>query len=119
MAGDALFSHVEKLQGSVPWQSVLDAGTGTYSLEWILGLPTTRWTAVSGDPRVAAKLENILSLEYPKELVEVVVACDGSTDDTEDVVRRYLRHGVRLVPLTRVGKARAVNAAVTLASGDI
>lgn len=57
MAGDTLFSFIEQLQGSTPWESVLDAGTGSHSLEWIAGLTTTSWTAVTGDPRLAGKLE--------------------------------------------------------------
>ena len=50
MAHEALFSHIEKIQGAEPWGSVLDAGTGAHSLEWIIGLDTTRWTAVTADP---------------------------------------------------------------------
>lgn len=47
---DLLFDTLTRLHGSRPWGTVLDAGTGSHSLEWILGLPTTRWTAITGDP---------------------------------------------------------------------
>lgn len=50
MEVELLFSHIEKIQGAEPWGSVLDAGTGAHSLGWILGLDTTRWTAVTADP---------------------------------------------------------------------
>ena len=43
----ALFNYVENLQGDQPWGSLLDAGTGVKSLEWILTLPTERWTAIT------------------------------------------------------------------------
>lgn len=48
--GDQLFDMVARMHGERPWGAVLDAGTGAHSLGWILGLPTTRWTAVTGDP---------------------------------------------------------------------
>lgn len=46
---DLLFDTLARMQGARPWGAVLDAGTGTHSLTWIAGLPTTRWTAVTGD----------------------------------------------------------------------
>ncbi|TNE48280.1 MAG: cyclic nucleotide-binding domain-containing protein [Deltaproteobacteria bacterium] len=42
------FAYIQSHHGSKPWGSVLDAGTGESSLRWILNLPTTQWTAVSG-----------------------------------------------------------------------
>ena len=56
---------------------------------------------------IAAKLENLLSLDYPKERLEVVIASDGSDDGTDDIVRAYADRGVRLVTPGRVGKAEA------------
>lgn len=47
--GDLLFNTLARLHGDRPWGAVLDAGTGSHSLEWITGLPTTRWTAITGD----------------------------------------------------------------------
>ncbi len=47
---DALFSTIERLQADRPWGSVLDAGTGWHSLQWIRSLPTDRWTAITGAP---------------------------------------------------------------------
>ncbi len=47
-AADALFSTIDRFQGDRPWGSVLDAGTGLHSLQWIHTLPTTGWTAVTG-----------------------------------------------------------------------
>jgi len=48
--GDLLFDTLASLHGARPWGAVLDAGTGSHSLHWIAGLPTARWTAVTGDP---------------------------------------------------------------------
>lgn len=49
VSDDKLFAWIEHLQADLDWGRVLDAGTGKRSLEWIAGLPTTRWTAVTGD----------------------------------------------------------------------
>ncbi len=57
MALDALFAHIERMQGAAPWGSLLDAGTGSHSLAWVCGLSTTRWTAVTGEAWRAKELE--------------------------------------------------------------
>lgn len=43
-----LFTFIESLQGARPWGAVLDAGTGVNSSDWISGLDTERWTAITG-----------------------------------------------------------------------
>ena len=68
---------------------------------------------------IAAKLENILLLDYPRDCLEVVVASDGSTDATDAIVKQYKVQGVKLLSLPRVGKAAALNAAVNASSGEI
>ena len=68
---------------------------------------------------IGAKLENLLSLDYPRERLDIVVASDGSTDDTEQIVARYRDRGVRLLAYPRSGKIPALNAAVTHATGDV
>jgi hypothetical protein len=45
-----LFAVIERLQGDLPWGSLLDAGTGVKSARWASGLGTGRWTGVSADP---------------------------------------------------------------------
>ena len=68
---------------------------------------------------IGSKLENIFSLNYPPERLDVVVASDGSTDETESIVRRYATQEVTLLSLPRVGKAEALDAAVDMARGEI
>jgi len=46
--------------------------------------------------RIREKLENTLGLDYPKDRLEIIVASDGSTDSTCDVVREYETQGVSL-----------------------
>lgn len=68
---------------------------------------------------IAAKLDNILALDYPRDRLEVVIASDGSTDDTLAILGEYAGRGVRRLALPRVGKANALNAAVGVSSGEI
>ena len=58
---------------------------------------------------IAAKVANALALDYPRELLEVIVASDGSTDRTAELAREA---GADLVlELPRAGKVPAQNAA--------
>ena len=68
-------------------------------------------------PVIAAKVENTLALDYPRERLEVIVACDGCTDET---AARAREAGADLVlELPRGGKIRAQDAAVQRARGEI
>jgi glycosyltransferase involved in cell wall biosynthesis len=66
------------------------------------------------------KIENTLRLVYPKEKLQVIVASDGSTDRTNDIIRSYGNAGIQLLELMeRKGKENAQKAAVRRAGGDI
>jgi cellulose synthase/poly-beta-1,6-N-acetylglucosamine synthase-like glycosyltransferase len=66
---------------------------------------------------IARKVENVLSLDYPRERMQLVVASDGSTDAT---VERARAAGADLVlDLPRGGKVRAQDEAVERSSGEI
>jgi cellulose synthase/poly-beta-1,6-N-acetylglucosamine synthase-like glycosyltransferase len=68
---------------------------------------------------IQAKLDNVLSLDYPPDRLEVVIASDGSDDGTDEIVRGYEDRGVRLLSRPRRGKAPALNDAVGAARGEI
>jgi cellulose synthase/poly-beta-1,6-N-acetylglucosamine synthase-like glycosyltransferase len=66
---------------------------------------------------IEAKVANALALEYPRERLQVIVASDGSGDDTAERARAA---GADLVlELPRGGKVAAQNAAAERASGEI
>jgi cellulose synthase/poly-beta-1,6-N-acetylglucosamine synthase-like glycosyltransferase len=66
---------------------------------------------------IAAKVANALALDYPRERLQVIVACDGCTDAT---AARAREAGADLVlELPRGGKIRAQDAAVEQARGEI
>src|SRR6266849_1133721 len=77
-------------------------------------------TAYNEGRDLAAKLENTLALDYPRELLEIIVASDCSTDRTDEIARAFAERGVRLVRRPqRLGKPAAQNMAVTEARGEI
>jgi cellulose synthase/poly-beta-1,6-N-acetylglucosamine synthase-like glycosyltransferase len=66
---------------------------------------------------IEAKVANALALDYPRDLLELIVASDGSYDAT---VERARAAGADLVlELPRGGKLVAQNAAAEQASGEI
>jgi biofilm PGA synthesis N-glycosyltransferase PgaC len=70
--------------------------------------------------RIERRLENLLALDYPRNKLEIVIASDGSTDETVDRARRYQGAGVHVrVFVERRGKAAVLNDVVPSARGEI
>ena len=67
--------------------------------------------------QIRAKLETILALDYPKDLLEIIVVSDGSTDATESIVAAYPE--IHLIRAPHCGKASALNLAFAKALGDV
>lgn len=68
---------------------------------------------------IEMKLQNIKSLDYPVSKLQVIIASDGSSDDTNIIAERYTDEQIQLLTLPRVGKAEALNRAAKYAHGDI
>jgi cellulose synthase/poly-beta-1,6-N-acetylglucosamine synthase-like glycosyltransferase len=69
---------------------------------------------------IRQKLEDTLQLCYPPERLQILVASDGSTDGTDDIVREFSDRGVELVAVpVRAGKTQAQNIAVQHAVHEI
>src|SRR5204863_2148691 len=66
---------------------------------------------------IAQRVENLRALDYPADRLEVIVACDGSPDDTPGRARAAGADDVLELP--RGGKIRAQDAAVRRARGEI
>jgi len=66
---------------------------------------------------IAAKVRNALALDYPRERLELIVACDGCADATAAHAREAGADAVLELP--RGGKIRAQDAAVERARGEI
>jgi cellulose synthase/poly-beta-1,6-N-acetylglucosamine synthase-like glycosyltransferase len=72
-------------------------------------------------PVIERRLENLLALDYPADLLDVVVASDASTDGTDELVEGIAAREprVRLLRCPRGGKVAAQNRAVRETNGDV
>ncbi len=66
---------------------------------------------------IERKVANVLAGSYPRELVELIVASDGSSDRTVELARRA--GATAVLDLPRQGKLAALTAAAARASGDV
>jgi len=69
---------------------------------------------------IAAKIENTLLLDYPKDSLEILIVSDGSDDDTPNIVESFKERGViGLHKNSREGKSAAINRALQNIRGEI
>lgn len=93
----------------------------------IEGLPDTDPTpsvtivfaAYNEEAVIGEKLENLRELDYPPDRIQVIVASDGSSDDTVPRARAHADSRVEILDLPRRGKNHALNAALERATGEI
>jgi cellulose synthase/poly-beta-1,6-N-acetylglucosamine synthase-like glycosyltransferase len=77
-------------------------------------------SAFNEEDCIADKLDNSLLLDYPKELLEIIVISDASDDRTDDIVRGYADRGIKLLRMEdRGGKTLGLNAGVEKAQGAV
>ena len=70
--------------------------------------------------RIKEKLEDTLKSDYPSELLEVIIASDFSTDETDEIVLSYADKGIRLVRADEhKGKEYAQLCAIRASKGEI
>jgi cellulose synthase/poly-beta-1,6-N-acetylglucosamine synthase-like glycosyltransferase len=81
--------------------------------------------AFNESSNIERKIRNSLALDYPADLIEIIIACDGSRDDTPRVAKRLAsspeaegRVRVLDFPVNR-GKIMTLNAAVRELYGEI
>ena len=69
---------------------------------------------------ILAKIENFFQLDYPAELIELIVISDGCTDKTETIVTSFDSSRIRLfIQDQRGGKTLALNRGAIEAMGEI
>jgi cellulose synthase/poly-beta-1,6-N-acetylglucosamine synthase-like glycosyltransferase len=68
---------------------------------------------------IRQKIENALALEYPEDLLDIIVVSDGSTDATEEIVSSIGDPRVVLKAYERAGKTSCLNRVVSEVTGDI
>jgi cellulose synthase/poly-beta-1,6-N-acetylglucosamine synthase-like glycosyltransferase len=69
---------------------------------------------------IADKLENVLSLDYPPDKMEILLVMDGCTDRTKAIAEGLFDTRLKAIEqVPRKGKMAALNLAVSKALGDI
>lgn len=73
------------------------------------------------DRVLETKLRNLLALDYPAELCQIVVVSDGSTDRTEAILREYTKNPRVQAVMNQLssGKASGLNDAFEWSQGEI
>lgn len=87
-------------------------------------LPTVSLLIVArnAEDLIGDKLENAFSLNYPAELLDVIVFSDGSTDRTEEIVKAHAARESRLKffsSRSHQGKANGLNTGMASCTGEI
>src|SRR5579859_1493126 len=76
--------------------------------------------AYNEEAGIRKKIEQTLALDYPANLIEIIVLSDASTDQTDAIVKSFRDPRVRLLHVTgRLGKTNAQNEGVKVAKGDV
>jgi cellulose synthase/poly-beta-1,6-N-acetylglucosamine synthase-like glycosyltransferase len=77
-------------------------------------------TAYNEEKGILAKIENLLAVDYPANLVDIIVASDASDDATDQLVRDCGSDRVQLLRVEgRKGKTMCQNSAAAIARGEI
>jgi cellulose synthase/poly-beta-1,6-N-acetylglucosamine synthase-like glycosyltransferase len=67
-----------------------------------------------------SKVNNLREIDYPAEKIQVIFVSDGSTDETNDILRAAAGPGIETIFLpSRGGKSNALNQGVASARHDI
>jgi cellulose synthase/poly-beta-1,6-N-acetylglucosamine synthase-like glycosyltransferase len=81
---------------------------------------TLLFAAYNEEKVIGEKSENCLALDYPRERLQILVADDGSTDRTVQIVKSYGCEQVDLISHSpRKGKLSTLNDAIEEAQGEI
>lgn len=69
---------------------------------------------------IEAKIKNSLTINYPKDLLQILVVTDGSADKTPEIAKRYTPYGIEILhEPERRGKMAAINRSLPKARGEI
>lgn len=71
------------------------------------------------EANLPAKLNNLRLLRYPQDHLEIIIASDGSTDRTANILRDQVPYVTPVILERSNGKAVALNEAVKRATGEI
>ncbi|MCC7339210.1 MAG: glycosyltransferase family 2 protein [Pirellulaceae bacterium] len=76
--------------------------------------------AYNAEQQIRQRIQNLLACDYPSERLQILIASDGSTDGTVQLVREFDRANVSVIPFSqRSGKARTLVAAVEFVTSQV
>jgi cellulose synthase/poly-beta-1,6-N-acetylglucosamine synthase-like glycosyltransferase len=74
----------------------------------------------NGAALLRQKVAHLLSLDYPRERMEIVIVSDGCTDDTDNILKQLPDPPLRSIRCSEhAGKAAALNQGMQSATGEI
>ena len=76
------------------------------------------------EDKIHLTIEDILAQDYPKNLTEIIIVDDHSTDRTSEIIGSYASRGVQLLQLNEDKplnsyKKKAISEAIKLSSGEL
>ncbi|MFD0795188.1 glycosyltransferase [Mucilaginibacter litoreus] len=76
------------------------------------------------EERIHLTIEDILAQDYPKQLTEIIIVDDHSTDNTASIIRSYADRGIKLLQLNEDKplnsyKKKAIAEAISLSNGEL
>jgi len=75
---------------------------------------------LNGESTIAEKLGNTFESDYPQDHLHILLICDGCTDRTAELARGLDYGNLEVLELPeRVGKPRAINAAMAYVKGEV
>lgn len=115
----ALLVHTHVIYPLSLWVIARLRGREATAVDPPADLPTVSLIIVAHDEEevIAHRLRNARDLDYPRDLLELIVASDGSSDRTVELARAADADVV--LDLPRAGKVEAQNAAVEAARGEL
>lgn len=77
-------------------------------------------SAYNEERTLRSKLENVATLDYPRDRLRILVVSDGSTDGTDAIARAFADRGIELVAVPgRHGKVACLNLVLPDVSSDL
>lgn len=80
---------------------------------------TLLFSAYNEEEVIAQKIRNCLEIDYPKELLQILVGNDGSKDGTASIVQEFAPRVTLVNAPQNAGKAAMLNQLVQVAEGEI
>lgn len=76
------------------------------------------------EKKIHLTIDDLIAQDYPKELMEIIIVDDHSTDQTSEIISAYANKGVKLIQLNEKEplnsyKKKAIATAISFSSGEL